>query len=132
MSQHNVEIVRRAMEAVAREDWPGLAAFFSPECELHDFDLPDAEVYYGPEGLLDWVAHWGAAWESWSLHDLDFRPVGDDRVLLLWRFVAKGKGSGIELSRDDAIVFTLRDGKFARVEYYNDQQQALEAVGLRT
>ena len=131
MSQETVEVVRRAVEAVAREDWSGLTAFVSEECELHDFDIPDVEVYYGPNGLLDWIADWGAAWESWSLHDLDFRPVGDDRVLVLWRFVAKGKGSGIELSRDDAIAFTLQAGKVSRVEYYNDQQQALEAVGLR-
>lgn len=131
MSQENVEVVRRVVDAVTREDWSGLTAFISSECELHDFDLPDVEVHYGPDGVLEWIAHWGAAWESWSLHDLYLRPVGDDRVLVLWRFAAKGKGSGIELNRDDAVACTLREGKIARVEYYNDQQQALEAVGLQ-
>jgi ketosteroid isomerase-like protein len=43
---------------------------------------------------------------------------------------AKGKGSGIELSRRDALVCTLRSGKIEEVTYYNDQQQALEAAGL--
>ena len=44
--------------------------------------------------------------------------------------IVKGKGSGIELSRRDALVCTLRAGKIAEMGYYNDQQQALEAVGL--
>ena len=44
--------------------------------------------------------------------------------------VVTGKGSGIELSRHDALICTLRAGKIAEVGYYNDQQQALEAVGL--
>jgi ketosteroid isomerase-like protein len=43
---------------------------------------------------------------------------------------AKGKGSGIELSRRDALVCTLRAGKIEKGTYYNNQQQALEAVGL--
>ena len=43
---------------------------------------------------------------------------------------AKGKGSGIELSRRDALIATLRTGKIEAVTYYNDQQQALEAAGL--
>jgi hypothetical protein len=29
------------------------------------------------------------------------------------------------------VAYTLRSGKIVRIEYYNDQRQALEAVGLR-
>jgi ketosteroid isomerase-like protein len=56
--------------------------------------------------------------------------VGKDRAIGLFLVHAKGKGSGIELSRRDALVCTLRAGKIARGTYYNDQRQALEAVGL--
>jgi ketosteroid isomerase-like protein len=35
------------------------------------------------------------------------------------------------VSRHDAMVYTLRAGKIAEIVYHNDQQQALEAVGLR-
>jgi hypothetical protein len=45
--------------------------------------------------------------------------------------VATGKGSGIELSRLDALAASFRDGKAVKLEYYNDQALALEAVGLR-
>jgi ketosteroid isomerase-like protein len=130
MSRENVEVVRRVFEALAREDWVALAEFISDDCEVHDFDIPDTHVYRGPDGLLDWVANWDRAWETWSPRELNFRQVGDDRVLALFRMVAKGRGSGIEINRKDAITFTLHGGKITRVEYYNDQQQALEAAGL--
>ena len=44
--------------------------------------------------------------------------------------IVKGKGSGIELARDDAILAELAEGKIIRLGYYNDQAQAREAAGL--
>ncbi len=131
MPRENVEVVRHAFEALVREDWVGLSEVISDECEVHDFDILDADVYRGPDGLLDWLAHWDRAWETWSPRHLTFQEIGDDRVLALFRMVATGRGSGIELNRQDAVAFTVRGGKLSRLEYYNDQQQALEAVGLR-
>jgi ketosteroid isomerase-like protein len=43
---------------------------------------------------------------------------------------ATGRGSGVELERRDAIVYTFRAGKIVRLDYYNKREQALEAVGL--
>jgi ketosteroid isomerase-like protein len=70
------------------------------------------------------------SWESWRLEDVEVRPVVENRAIGLFLVHAKGKGSGIELSRRDALVCTLRAGKIEEITYYNDQQQALEAVGL--
>ena len=58
------------------------------------------------------------------------RALGEDRVLSMFRIFAKGKGSGVELSRADASITDLRGGLIVRVAYYNDQGQALEAAGL--
>ena len=70
------------------------------------------------------------SWESWTLEDVQVRSVGEDRAIGLFLVRAKGKGSGIELSRRDALVCTLRAGKIEKGTYYNDQQEALKAVGL--
>ena len=45
--------------------------------------------------------------------------------------VVKGKRSGIELGRDDALLAESRDGKIVRLGYDNDQAQAREAAGLQ-
>ena len=42
----------------------------------------------------------------------------------------KGLGSGVELERQDALVYGCRNDKIIRTDYYNSKQQALEAVGL--
>ena len=44
--------------------------------------------------------------------------------------IVRGKGSGIELTREDATLAEFRDGRIVRIGYYNDQAQALAAAGL--
>ncbi len=50
------------------------------------------------------------------------------RVLFTMR--TTGKGSGIPLEREDAIVFRLDDGRITRIDYYNDLHQARVEYGL--
>jgi hypothetical protein len=37
----------------------------------------------------------------------------------------------VSLERRDGLVYTIRDGKTVRIDYYNSRAEALEAVGLR-
>jgi ketosteroid isomerase-like protein len=131
MSEENVEIVRRGFEATLEGDWPTALATLDTEVEVRDFDIPDAGVYRGHEGFREWLSNWGESWEEWRLEDLEFRPAADDQVIALFTMVTKGKGSGIEVKRGDAIVYRLDQDKITRTEYYNDQDEALEAAGLR-
>ena len=43
---------------------------------------------------------------------------------------ATGRVSGIELDRLDGVLYTLAEGSIIRLDYFNDQQQALDAAGL--
>ena len=54
-----------------------------------------------------------------------------DQVFLWVRFVGHGGASGIPIEMELAHVYTLRDGKAARVVEYMDRKEALEAAGLR-
>src|SRR6266568_6323364 len=136
MSQENVEIVRRFIEALPRaqasDDWQPVLAEVDPDVEIDDLDISlDTEHFRGHDKVRKWLGVWNDAWESWRVEDLEVRPAGEDRAIALFLMLVKGKGSGIELSRHDALVCTLRAGKIAEMGYYNDQQQALEAVGLK-
>ena len=133
MSQDNSELVRHAFNAVSREDWVALAALIADDCEVHDFDTPDAfgNVYRGPDGVLDWLAEWDRAWKTWEVGNPDLREAPDGRIVALFRIVTRGRGSLIEMTRLDGAVYTLRCGKVSRIEYYNDQREALEAAGLQ-
>jgi ketosteroid isomerase-like protein len=131
MSEENVEVVRRAFMATLEEDWETALAAHDPEVEIHDFDIPDAGIYRGRDGFIAWLKGWGDGWESWRLEDIEFRDAGGEQVIALFRMIATGGRSGLELERDDAITYLVRDGKIVRQEYFNDQRAALEAVGLR-
>ena|SRR5438270_542813 len=135
MSQENVEVVRRFIEALPRaeasDDWQPVFAEVDPDVEIVDLDISlDTERYRGHDSVRHWIGVWMESWESWTLEDVQVRPAGEDRVIGLFLVRAKGKGSGVELSRRDALVCTLRAGKIEKGTYYNDQRQALQAVGL--
>ena len=135
MAQKNVEVIRRFITALVRAqetgDWQPVLAELDPDVEIDDLDISlDTEHYRGHDAVRKWLGVWNDAWESWRVEDLEVRPVGEDRAIALFLMLVKGKGSGIELSRRDALVCTVRTGKIVEMGYYNDQQQAREAVGL--
>jgi ketosteroid isomerase-like protein len=128
MSQEeNLEMMRRFAEATARGHPDAAEALLGSSVEIDDMDIPDAD---GHDSFHDWQERWNESWESWRLEGLELLPSGEDKVLALFRMIVKGKGSGIELSRDDALLAEFAGGKIVRLGYYNDQAQALEAAGL--
>jgi ketosteroid isomerase-like protein len=124
--QENVDTARRLIEAIERGDLEDAANDLAAEVEIDDTDIPDA----GQDSFYTWIGRWNDSWESWRMERTELLPVGEDKVLYTFRMIAKGKSSGIELSRDDAMLAEFRDGKIARVGYYNDQTQARRAAGL--
>ena len=133
MSQENVEIVQRLVAGFNRrdDDWQAVLAELDPNVRIDDRDISlDTTHFLGHDGARKWLGIWGDAWGGWRIENLKVRPVGKDRALGLFVMYVAGKGSGIELSRPDAMVFTLRAGKVTELTYYNDQDQALEAAGL--
>ena len=101
-----------------------------PDVEVVDTDIPDAGHYRGRDGYLRWLAQWGESWSDWSLEGLDYREARDDRVVVLFELRTTGKGSGVELTRGDAMVCKVRDGQIDEIVYYNDQARALAEAGL--
>jgi ketosteroid isomerase-like protein len=130
VSAEAVEIVRRFWESTEGGESGLLWDALHPEVEVRDFDLPDAtEVYRGHDGFRRWVSIWLDAWEESSMGPGEYVDAGD-KVLVVFAMKAKGKGSGVELERKDGIVFEVRDGRVARLDYYGNADQALEAAGL--
>jgi ketosteroid isomerase-like protein len=129
MSQEEVEHMRRGVEHFRRTG-EALWAELHPDCELHDHDIPDATIHRGHEGWREWVAHYEEAWERVALEPQEYIDVGDGRVVLVTRVLARGRGSGVDVERLDGIVWTIGDGMTVRIDYYSSPAEALEAVGL--
>ncbi len=65
MSQENVELAARVMEALSRQDLPRLLALTDPEIEWHSFfaELGEGGVYRGHDGTRQYIRDLTEAWE---------------------------------------------------------------------
>jgi ketosteroid isomerase-like protein len=130
MSQENVEIVREAHQRFTETGEP-IWDRVDAETEVFDHDIPDARnPYRGVQGITDWLSDFSEAWDNYAM-ELERVIDAGDRIVSLFRIHAVGAGSGAPVERGDAMVWTFRDGMLARLDYFNDQGQALEAIGLR-
>jgi ketosteroid isomerase-like protein len=132
MSRENVEIVRQHYEAYNRQD---LKATLAP---LHEDIEIDLSATVMPETILRGHAQVGAVFtEQWATSgEVEQRPkefieLDEDHVLVPLQCWGKGAGTDFEMWMDLADVWTMRDGKGARIEVYPDKSSALEAVGLQ-
>jgi ketosteroid isomerase-like protein len=80
--------------------------------------------------LRDWIADFSEAFESFALEPREYIDAGDGKVVVVAHLTARGKGSGAPVERLDGMVWTVRDGKTVRLDYYGSRAEALEAVGL--
>jgi ketosteroid isomerase-like protein len=129
MSQENVEIVRRAVDAFNAGDRDRLLSLVDPEVEYRS--AVEQKIYRGHAGLVRYREDVDAVLEDFHTEDDRFLDAGSDRVVHLYRIVGRGAGSGVPVSRDIAALWQLRDGRLVEGQVYLDQRQALEAAGLR-
>jgi ketosteroid isomerase-like protein len=131
MSQENVEIVRRMYAALNRRDEDTLAELADPEIVIDASRLTfNPDTYVGLEGLRDISAGMNEVWADIRFDPLEFVDLGE-RVVVVERLVGKGKGSGIEVAQSWGAIWTVRDGRVARMELgYADRDAALAAAGL--
>ena len=131
MSQENLEIVRGGYQRFRT------TGQFDAEIATPDFvwDMsnfhgwPEQQVYEGVEGAEAFLSDWTSAWDDWELELEGLRDAGD-KVLALVRQRGRSKGAGMPVDMYFAQVWTLRDGKEARMEMYSDPSEALKAMGL--
>jgi ketosteroid isomerase-like protein len=133
MSQENVEIVREVFESFLSGDQQRTARLVDPEVEFHGTvgGLEEGRIAHGlPQIVATFEEEDLEAWEERRLEPEEFIDAGDDVVVLLHEY-RRGRGSGVELESDTAVVFAVRDRRVVRIQGYVDRDAALEAAGLR-
>src|SRR5271169_4239774 len=131
MSQANVEIAERGIDAFNRRDVEALAEVTALDSEWFPA-LPGAVEGDGSRGFQGIETYLGEIRETWEALQVladEYRDLGD-RVLMLGRTEGRGRGSGIQVDASLAMVFDFRGGKISRVLTYLDHGEALRAAGL--
>ncbi len=127
MSHENVELAQAVVEAWKRGDWDAVGAAADFECDATRMTGPFAGTYRGDQMAELWADFVGT-WDSYSLQADEIIDAGEHVVVTL-KLRLTGR-EGIEVQARTAWVQTFHDGALARLTYYDERQEALEAVGL--
>ena len=129
MSETDVETVRSGLSALNRRDVDAMLATLQPDCELIPLRaVLEGTVYHGYDGLRQWLTDMAEDWDDLRIDSDEVRALGGGRVLVLGRFRARGKSSGVSIDQPAAWICELVDGKVARIRFFADADVALDAA----
>jgi ketosteroid isomerase-like protein len=131
VSEDNVEIVRRLIEAWSDHDRATMARYLHPDAVFHSaITNVVGETFRGREEILGVFDRWQEEWSDIHWEVDQYIDVDDHRVVIFHRVIATGRASGIEMTRDLGGVLEIRDGLVVSQRIYLDRHEALAAVGL--
>ena len=125
MSEENVELVRRIYDAWDREQ------------SARDFIAKDVEYVNPSYAVEPGIRHGRASfrmvrdiYEDFMIEIEEILDAGGDDVLVLARYTASGRGSGVPLEGEHAYVWTVRDGQAVRFQWFQSHREGCEAAGV--
>jgi len=126
-----IEPLRKVYSAWQRGD-------FRPRADVYDHDMEwgwSAE-FPGLAGVLrdsgprsGRMLRWLSSWEHWRVEPEGYIAAGES-VVVLTRYLGRGKGSGVEVDAPGAHLWRMRNGKAVRLEIFSSRERALDAAGL--
>jgi ketosteroid isomerase-like protein len=130
MSQRNIELVQEAMVAYFRDDQEALRELVTADVMVTTRpDQPDARTTRGYEDFLEITRQWTEAWKDWSFDVLRISETGDF-VIVDANQTGQGASSGVPIEGGVTFVYTIADGKIARLQMFASEDEARQAVGL--
>jgi ketosteroid isomerase-like protein len=130
MSQKNVEVVRRSVEAWNRSDLRRWLASFHSDAEI-DWSRargPLKGVYRGHDEL---EAFWGEFWSTFEDVQLETYGFAESGSEVVYSNTSHSRGrQGIEVLARSTLVNTVENGKITRIRMFQGRAEALEAAGL--
>jgi ketosteroid isomerase-like protein len=129
MSDENVDVVRRHMDAYLADDFEGALAHYHRDVVFDATARPEGGVYTGRQGIAEAMRVWRDTWDDWNGRIEALIDAGD-KVLMVLEESGRGKGSGVPVSQETFFVLTLRGGQITHSQVFIDREQAVEAAGL--
>jgi ketosteroid isomerase-like protein len=131
MSQEQVEIVRDHIEAYRRQDVSVTLSFMDPHAVLDMSRIDGSDPSHGHEAIDQWVTRYRGTFGDYDYKVGRLTDLGAGAILAVVTETGRGKGSGAPVNRRFAVLYTVIDGKIARVTQFRTEQAALEAAGLQ-
>src|SRR5512133_3408776 len=130
MSEENIELVRERYERFIA------GGELRPEEYEADFvwDMstfagwPEKQHYEGFAGAQQFLSDWLEAWDDWRMELEELHDAGADRVLAVVRQQGRSKSTGLDVDMRFAQLWTLRGGRYRRMQMYAEPDEALQAA----
>jgi ketosteroid isomerase-like protein len=129
MSQENVELVYRTLEAFNRRDLDGYLATAHHAIESRTLLVGMEGGYRGHEGVRRWWRDVLDAFPDFTVKVIDVRDLGDV-TLTRMRACGHGAGSVIPFEQTLWVAARWRQQKVIWSRVFATEAEALEAVGL--
>jgi ketosteroid isomerase-like protein len=128
--EENVAVVRRSFDAFETMDLDAWTADWTPDIVFDASGYApwkgDVKTYTGPTEVLDFFGHMMAGVRVLKIDMHEISAVDDDRAIALYTETRQEAG-GEPYPLEVGIVYTLRDGRFARVQVFSDHAAARAA-----
>ena len=130
MSQQNVEVVRRHNEAWNRRDLMTLLTLWRSDAEI-DWSRSRGPLKGVYCGRGEQETFWNEFWSTFMEAQVEMHGFTDAGSEVVVQNTAHMQGrDGIEVVARSALVYTVEDGQITRLRLFQEQTEALEAVGL--
>jgi ketosteroid isomerase-like protein len=130
MSQENMKIVRRVLEAAQAGDDERVLADFHEEIEMHEpHELPGASVRRGHNGYREGRVRLEETFREIAYEPEEFIDAGQ-RVLVAVRYRGRARYSDLPVDLLVYWLYAFRADKVIRVDVFFDRVTALEAAGM--
>jgi ketosteroid isomerase-like protein len=130
MSQENLEIVRRAIDAYNARDLNTYLATISESIRFQSrFRAVDPVVYHGHADLRRYFANLDEVWSRYEMQLERMVPAGT-QVAALCHLYAVGRDSDVQLEEHPGVVFTLEAGTIVAMDSYPTHAETLAAIGV--
>ena len=130
MSQENVELHYRSIDAVNRRDLDAFLTLMDRDVEAVSRIVAVEGGLHGHDGIRQWWGSWLEAFPDYKLNVVGMRDLGDVTIAT---FSAVGHGAGSDLPFEDNAWLACRwqHGKCVWWQVFRAEAEALEAAGLR-
>lgn len=129
MPQERIDRLRANLEAFNRT---GEVRGLAPDFEIHQASsiIDTAGVFHGREGARRSMLELERSFEDLSFEPERFFEAPGGEIVIFIRARGRGRGSGIEIDNRIAWVWTFRGDEAVRLVIYEEQSEALKAVGI--
>ena len=128
VSEQNVEVVRQFYEAWSRDQYPGPMELTDPDVEyVNPGEAVEPGTHRGRSAFAEAIEKLLHSWEFWRAEIEEARPIGD-HVAVVVTYRTRGRGSGMDIEGRESALWTFRNGKVVRYEWFKGTEEALAAA----